>query len=69
LHKEPQKKHVFLNTYWEYISTNKYGSVLDAQGAMPNVGAIFLSREESLILSESKQLSFGRQSQGKNSTK
>jgi hypothetical protein len=46
--------HVFLDTYGEYISTNEYGSVLDAQGAMPNapttpsnVGAILLSREES----------------------
>jgi len=73
LHKEPQNKHVFLDTYWEYISTNKYGSVLDAQGAMPNalttpsnVGAIFLSREESLLLNESRQLSFEKQSQRRN---
>jgi hypothetical protein len=36
LHKEPQNKCMFLNTYDEYISTNEYGSVLDAQGAMPN---------------------------------
>jgi hypothetical protein len=74
LYKESQNKHVFLDIYWEYISTNKYGNVLDAQGAMPNtlttpsnVGAIFLSREESLLLNESKQLSFEKQSQGRNS--
>jgi hypothetical protein len=36
LHKEPRNKHVFLNTSGEYISTSEYGSVLDAQGAMPN---------------------------------
>jgi hypothetical protein len=41
---------VFLDTYGEYINTNEYGNVLDAQGAMPNaltipnnVGAILLS--------------------------
>jgi hypothetical protein len=67
LHKEPQNKHVFLNTYWEYISTNDYGSVLNAQRAMPNApttpsnfGAIFHSREESLLLNESRQLNFER---------
>jgi len=27
---------VFLDTYGEYISTIEYGSLLDAQGAMPN---------------------------------
>jgi len=32
-----------------------------------NVGAILFSREESLLLNESKQLNFERQSQGKNS--
>ncbi len=64
---------MFLDTYWDYINTNKYGSVLDAQGAMPsalttpsNVGAIFLSKEESLVFNESRQLSFERQSQGIN---
>jgi hypothetical protein len=36
LHKEPWSKCVFLNTYGEYINTNEYGSVLGAQGAMPN---------------------------------
>jgi hypothetical protein len=48
---------VFLNTYGEYINTNEYGSVLDARGAMlnaptipSNVGAILLSKEESLLL-------------------
>jgi hypothetical protein len=52
LHKESWNKRVFLNTYGEYISTNEYGSVLDAQGAMPNaptilsnVGATLLSKE------------------------
>ncbi len=60
--------------YWEYINTNEYGSVLNAQGAMPNapttpsnVGAILHSREESLLLNESRQLNFERQSQGRNS--
>jgi hypothetical protein len=63
----------FLNTYGEYINTNEYGSVLDAQRAMPNapttpsnVGAILLSREVSLLLNESRQLSLERQSQGRN---
>jgi hypothetical protein len=32
-----------------------------------NVGAIFLSREESLLLNESRQLSLERQSQVRNS--
>jgi hypothetical protein len=31
-----------------------------------NVGAILLSREESLILNESRQFSLERQSQGRN---
>jgi hypothetical protein len=73
LHKEPWSKHVFLNTYGEYISTKKYGSVLDAQGPMSNaptipsnVGAIFLSWEESLLLNESMQLNLERPSQGRN---
>ncbi len=67
MHNEPRKKLVFLDTYGEYISTNRCGSVLDAQGAMPsapttpsNVGAILLSKEESLLLNESKQHSFPR---------
>jgi hypothetical protein len=54
---------------WECINTNEYGSVLNARGVMPNapttpsnVGAILLFREESLLLNESKQLSFERQS-------
>ncbi len=54
---------MFLNTFGKYISTNENGSVLDAQGEMPNaptipnsVGAIFLFREESLLFNESKQL-------------
>jgi hypothetical protein len=44
----------------EYINTNEYGSVLDARRAMlnapttlNNVDAIFLFREESLLLNES----------------
>ncbi len=51
-----------LDTYGEYISTNEYGNVLDAQRAMPNaptilnnVGAILLSKEESLLFNESRQ--------------
>jgi len=64
---------VFLDTYGEYISTNEYGSVLDARGAMPNapttptnVGAILLFKEKSLFFNESKQLNLERQSQGRN---
>ncbi len=55
---------MFLDTYGEYISTNEHGSVLDEWGAMPNapttpnnVGAIFLSKEESLLLNELRQFS------------
>jgi hypothetical protein len=64
---------MFLNTYGEYINTNEYGNVLDARRAMPNapttlsnVGAIFLFREESLLLNESKQHSLEKKSQGRN---
>ncbi len=64
---------MFMDTYGEYISTNEYGNVLDAWGAMPNapttpssVGAIFLFREESLLFNESRQLSLEKQSQGRN---
>jgi len=67
---------VFLNTYGEYVNTNEYGNVLDAQGEMlnaptipSNVGAIFLSKEESLLLNESKQFCLERQSQGRISGK
>jgi hypothetical protein len=56
---------VFLHSCGEYISRNEYGSVLDAQGAMPNapttpsnVDVILFSREESLIFNESRQLNF-----------
>jgi hypothetical protein len=68
LHKESWSKCVFLNIYGEYISTNENGSVLDAQGAMPNapttpsnVGAIFLFGEKLLLLNESSQLNLERQ--------
>jgi len=61
LHKESQNKRVFLDTYGEYINTNEYGNLLDAWGAMlnvptvpSNVGAIFLFREKSLLLNESR---------------
>jgi hypothetical protein len=64
---------MFLNTYGEYINTNEYGNVLDARRTMPNapttlsnVGAIFLFREESLLLNESKQHSLEKKSQGRN---
>ncbi len=67
LHKEPRSKCMFLDTYGEYINTNECGSVLDARMEMPNapttsnnVGAIFISKEESLLLNESKQLSLER---------
>jgi hypothetical protein len=74
LHKEPRNKRMFLNTYGEYINTNEYGSVLDGRRVMPNapttpnnVGAILLSKEELLLLNESRQLNLERQSRGKNS--
>ncbi len=64
---------MFLDTYGEYISTNEYGSVLDPWMAMPNaptipskVGAIFLFKEDSLLLNELMQLSLERQFQGRN---
>ncbi len=66
---------MFLDTDGEYISTNEYGSLLDAWKAMPNaptptipsnVGAILLSREESLFLNESRQLNLKRQFEGRN---
>jgi len=66
-HKEPWNKCMFLNSYGKYISTNEYGSVLDARGTMSNaptipnnVGVILLSRDESLLFNESKQLSLER---------
>jgi hypothetical protein len=65
---------MFLNTYGEYISTNEYGSVLDARRVMPNaptvpnnVSATLFSREELLLLNESRQFNLERQSRGKNS--
>jgi hypothetical protein len=64
---------VFLNNYGEYINTNEYGNVLDAQGAMPNapttpnnIDVILLFKGESLLFNESKQFSLKRQSQGRN---
>ncbi len=67
LYKEPQSKRVFLDINGEYISTNEYGNVLDARGAMPNsltipsnVGIILLFREESLLFNQLTQLSFER---------
>jgi hypothetical protein len=32
LHKEPQSKRVFLDSYGEYINTNEHGSVLMHEG-------------------------------------
>ncbi len=65
---------MFLDTYGEYISTNEYGSVLDAWGAMQNapttsnnVGKLLFSKEESLLLNELMQHNFEKQSQRKNS--
>ncbi len=54
---------MFLHNYGEYISKNEYGSVLDAWRAMSNaptspsnVGAIFFSKEESLLFNEQGNL-------------
>jgi hypothetical protein len=60
---------MFLDIYGEYISTNEYESVLDVRRVMPNapttpnnVSVILLSREELLLLNESRQFNFERQS-------
>jgi hypothetical protein len=73
LHRESWNKHVFLDYCGEYINTNEYVNVLDAQRVMPNapttpsnVDVILVFWEESLLLNESKQLSLERQSQGRN---
>ncbi len=73
MHRESWNKHVFLDYCGEYINTNEYVNVLDAQRVMPNapttpsnVDVILVFWEESLLLNESKQLSLERQSQGRN---
>jgi len=55
--------HVFFDTYGEYMSTNEDGNALDAPYTMleaptiPNmIGAVLLSRAESLLLNETRQL-------------
>ncbi len=60
---EPQSRCVFFDTYGEYISTNEDGNALDAPYIMldtptiPNkIGAVLLSRVESLLLNEARQL-------------
>jgi hypothetical protein len=61
LQAEPQSKHVFHDTYGEYISTNENENVLDASTSMPNalivpnmVGIILLSRQQALLLNETR---------------
>ncbi len=63
LHAEPRSRCVFFDTYGEYINTNEDGNALDAPYTMldaptiPNmIGAILLSRAESLLLNEARQL-------------
>ncbi len=63
LHAEPWSRHVFFDTYGEYISTNEDGNALDAPYTMldaptiPNmIGAVLLSRAESFLLNEAMQL-------------
>jgi hypothetical protein len=63
LHAEPQSRCVFFDTYGEYISTNEDGNALDAPYTMLDaptiankIGAILLSRAESLLLNEARQL-------------
>jgi hypothetical protein len=60
---EPWSRHVFLDTYGEYISTNEDGNALDAPYTMldapiiPNmIGAVLLSRAESFLFNEARQL-------------
>ncbi len=63
LHVEPRSRRVFFDTYGEYISTNEDGNALDAPYTMldaptiPNkIGAVLLSKVESLLLNEARQL-------------
>jgi hypothetical protein len=63
LHVEPRSRRVFFDTYGEYISTNEDGNALDAPYTMldaptiPNmISVVFLSRVESLLLNEARQL-------------
>jgi len=49
---------------WKYVGCTRE----NAAPIIPsNVGVIFFSREESLLLNESRQLNLERQSQGRNS--
>jgi len=59
LHAKPRTRHVFFDTYGEYISTNEDGNALDAPYTMLNaptipnkIGAIFLSGVESLLMKQ-----------------
>jgi hypothetical protein len=63
LHVEPRSRRVFFDTYGEYISTNEDGNALDAPYTMlyaptiPNmIGVVLLSRAESLLFNEARQL-------------
>jgi len=63
LHAQPQSRHVFFNTYGEYISTNEDDNGLDAPYTMLNaptipnrICAVLFSRAESLLLNEARQL-------------
>jgi hypothetical protein len=63
LHAKPQSRRVFFDTYGEYISTNEDGNALDAPYTMldaptiPNkIGAVLLSRAESFLFNEARQL-------------
>jgi hypothetical protein len=60
---EPWSRRVFFDTYGKYISTNEDGNALDAPYIMldaptiPNmIGAVLLSRVESLLFNEARQL-------------
>jgi hypothetical protein len=63
LHVEPRSRRVFFDTYGEYISIIEDGNALDAPYTMLDVptilnmiGAILLSRVESLLFNEARQL-------------
>jgi hypothetical protein len=63
VHVEPRSRRVFFDTYGEYISTNEDDNALDAPYTMLDaptifnrIGAVFISRAESLLLNEARQL-------------
>jgi hypothetical protein len=63
LHVEPRSRCLFFHTYGEYISTNEDGNALDAPYTMLDaptmlnrIDVVLLSRVESLLFNEVRQL-------------